>query len=49
MRCVDTLRACMTRLTAACAASTMVFLLSPGPSAQTVYPTGTTIYDPDRS
>ncbi|MBM3818678.1 MAG: thioredoxin [Acidimicrobiia bacterium] len=39
----------MTRLTAACAASTVVFLLSPGPSAQTVYPTGTTIYDPDRS
>jgi hypothetical protein len=39
----------MTRLTAACAASTVVFLLSQGPSAQTVYPTGTTIYDPDRS
>ena len=39
----------MTRLIAACAASTVVFLLSPGPLAQTVYPTGTTIYDPDRA
>ena len=32
-----------------CAASIAVWLLSSGPSAQTVYPTGTTIYDPDRS
>ena len=39
----------MTRLITACAASIAVSLLSPGPSAQTVYPTGTTIYDPDRS
>src|SRR5687767_5115204 len=39
----------MTRLITACAASVAVLLLSPGPSAQTVYPTGTTIYDPDRS
>jgi hypothetical protein len=39
----------MTRVIAACTASIVVLLLSPGPSAQTVYPTGTTIYDPDRS
>jgi hypothetical protein len=39
----------MTPLIAACAASIVVCLLWPGPSAQTVYPTGTTIYDPDRS
>ena len=39
----------MTRLITACTASLVVLLLSPGPSAQTVYPTGTTIYDPDRS
>lgn len=39
----------MTRLISACAASIAVFLLASGPSAQTVYPTGTTIYDPDRS
>ena len=39
----------MTRLISACAASIALFLLASGPSAQTVYPTGTTIYDPDRS
>jgi Arylsulfotransferase (ASST) len=39
----------MTRLMMACAASIAVSVLSPGPSAQTVYPTGTTIYDADRS
>src|SRR5688572_30448864 len=39
----------MTRVISAYAASIVVSLLSSGPSAQTVYPTGTTIYDPDRS
>ena len=38
----------MTRLITACASIGM-FLFSLVPSAQTVYPTGTTIYDPDRS
>src|ERR687898_612359 len=39
----------MTRVISACAASIVVSLLWSRPSAQTVYPTGTTIYDPDRS
>jgi hypothetical protein len=39
----------MTRLTSACAAILIVRALALSPSAQTVYPTGTTIYDPDRS
>ena len=39
----------MTRLTCACAASIALSALALKPLAQTVYPTGTTIYDPDRS
>src|SRR5688500_12686116 len=37
----------MTRLMPVCAAIAAL-VLSSGPSAQTVYPTGTTIYDPER-
>src|SRR5690554_1151268 len=39
----------MTRLLPAAAALVAALLLSSGPAAQTVYPTGTTIYDPDRA
>jgi hypothetical protein len=39
----------MTRLTSACVAALVLCVLAPNPTAQTVYPTGTTIYDPDRS
>jgi hypothetical protein len=39
----------MTRLAAACAALLLVHALTPTGVAQTVYPTGTTIYDPDRA
>jgi len=39
----------MTRLTGACVASIALSALALKPLAQTVYPTGTTIYDPDRS
>ena len=38
----------MTRLMPVCAAIAAL-VLSSGPSAQTVYPTGTTIYDPERA
>jgi hypothetical protein len=39
----------MTRLLCACAAVILLRAFAPGPSAQTVYPTGTTIYDPERA
>ena len=39
----------MTRLTAACVAALVLYALATRPTAQTVYPTGTTIYDPDKS
>jgi hypothetical protein len=39
----------MTRLTGICVAVILLRSLAPGPSAQTVYPTGTTIYDPERA
>jgi hypothetical protein len=39
----------MTRPTFACAAIIVSCALTPSPTAQSVYPTGTTIYDPDRS
>ena len=40
----------MTRLTCTCAAAVIVlYALAPSPAAQSVYPTGTTIYDPDRA
>jgi hypothetical protein len=39
----------MTRLICACVAAIALSTLTPNPAAQTVYPTGTTIYDPDRS
>jgi hypothetical protein len=39
----------MTRLISACVAAIALSALTPIPAAQTVYPTGTTIYDPDRS
>jgi hypothetical protein len=39
----------MTRLTYAGAAAIVVHALSLGSAAQSVYPTGTTIYDPDRA
>ena len=39
----------MTRLTCAYVAAMALTALTPSPAAQTVYPTGTTIYDPDRS
>jgi hypothetical protein len=39
----------MTRLASACAAILLVHALTPTGVAQTVYPTGTTIYDPDRA
>jgi hypothetical protein len=39
----------MTRLTSLCAAAIVLLVLTPRPTAQSVYPTGTTIYDPDRS
>lgn len=39
----------MTRLTCAGVALVALVLLATRPAAQTVYPTGTTIYDPDRS
>jgi len=39
----------MTRLTCACTALVALVVLATRPTAQTVYPTGTTIYDPDRS
>jgi hypothetical protein len=39
----------MTRLISACAAAVAMYTLSPSPAAQTVYPTGTTIYDPSRA
>src|SRR5262245_36725186 len=38
-----------TRHICAYAAAIVVCVLGPGPAAQTVYPTGTTIYDPDRA
>jgi hypothetical protein len=38
----------MTRLACACAAAILVHGVAL-PRAQTVYPTGTTIYDPDRA
>src|SRR5687767_10133050 len=44
----SSLCAAMTRVITVCV-SIAVFLFSLVPSAQTVYPTGTTIYDPDRS
>jgi Arylsulfotransferase (ASST) len=38
------------RLTRTCAAAAIVlYALAPSPAAQSVYPTGTTIYDPDKS
>src|SRR5688500_3141084 len=39
----------MTRLTSACIAALVVSALAASATGQTVYPTGTTIYDPDRS
>jgi hypothetical protein len=39
----------MTRLTCACAAAIVMYTLGPSLAGQTVYPTGTTIYDPDRA
>jgi hypothetical protein len=39
----------MTRLTSACVAALVLSALATSPAGQTVYPTGTTIYDPDRS
>ena len=39
----------MTRLTCAYVAALVLYTLAPSPSAQTVYPTGTTIYDPARA
>ena len=39
----------MTRLTCVGAAAIVLCALAPSPTAQSVYPTGTTIYDPDRS
>jgi hypothetical protein len=39
----------MRRLTCACAAAIALYALATSPAAQTVYPTGTTIYDPDRA
>jgi hypothetical protein len=39
----------MTRLTYACAAAVVVHAFSLMSAAQSVYPTGTTIYDPDRA
>ena len=39
----------MTRLTSACVAALVLYALATRPTAQTVYPTGTTIYDPDKS
>ena len=39
----------MTRHSSACAAAILLLVLTPRPTAQTVYPTGTTIYDPDKS
>jgi hypothetical protein len=39
----------MTRPISACAAALLLSALALSPAAQTVYPTGTTIYDPDRS
>src|SRR5690242_6679777 len=39
----------MNRLTAASVAALVVYALATRPTAQTVYPTGTTIYDPDKS
>jgi hypothetical protein len=39
----------VTRLTSACDAVLGLYALTTSPTAQTVYPTGTTIYDPDRS
>ena len=39
----------MTRLTCACAAALVMYAFAPGLTGQSVYPTGTTIYDPDRA
>ena len=39
----------MTRLTSACIAALVLYAMAMRPTAQTVYPTGTTIYDPDKS
>ena len=39
----------MTRLTSACVAALVLYALATRSTAQTVYPTGTTIYDPDKS
>src|SRR4030095_2388792 len=39
----------MARLTSACATAIALYALGASPAAQSVYPTGTTIYDPDRS
>jgi len=39
----------MNRLTTACVAALVLYALAMRPAAQTVYPTGTTIYDPDKS
>ena len=39
----------MTRLTSACIAALVVSALAASATGQTVYPTGTTIYDPERS
>ena len=39
----------MIRLTSACVAALVMSALATSPTGQTVYPTGTTIYDPDRS
>jgi hypothetical protein len=39
----------MVRVTSACAAAAVLYGLASTPAAQTVYPTGTTIYDPSRA
>jgi hypothetical protein len=39
----------MTRLTSACVAAIVTSAFAPGLAGQSVYPTGTTIYDPDRA
>src|SRR5215510_10447195 len=39
----------MSRLTSACATAIVLCALASAPRAQSVYPTGTTIYDPDKS
>ena len=39
----------MTRLACACAAAVALYAVASTPAAQSVYPTGTSIYDPAKS